>query len=124
MNRLDKRCQKVIKGSHKYKDGLATISQQQLGFADTLEDFCGGTDEESLMLGKLASLAASHACRACLLDTDWLDTWCKPGGGLMSRFIDVFRELGSFSEVLQTQLELLLCERLQQTWAKVRARRM
>ena len=37
----------------------------------------------------------------------------------MSRFIDVFRELGSFSEVLQTQLELLLCERLQQTWAKV-----
>lgn len=48
--------------------------------------------------------------------------YCKvdvPGGGLMSRFIDVFRELGSFSEVLQTQLELLLCERLQQTWAKV-----
>ena len=65
MNRLDKRCQKVIKGSHKYKDGLATISQQQLGFADTLEDFCGGTDEESLMLGMLSSLAvilAGHVC--------------------------------------------------------------
>ena len=53
VDRLDKRCSKVIKGSHKYKDGLATISQQQLGFADTLEDFCGGTDEESLMLGEL-----------------------------------------------------------------------
>ena len=37
----------------------------------------------------------------------------------MTRFIDVFRELGSFSEVLQTQLELLLCERLQSTWVKV-----
>ena len=42
----------------------------------------------------------------------------------MSRFIDVFRELGSFSEVLQTQLELLLCERLQQTWVKVRHMRL
>ena len=37
----------------------------------------------------------------------------------MSRFVEVFRDLGSFSEVLQTQLELLLCERLTQTWVKV-----
>ena len=38
---------------------------------------------------------------------------------MCSRFIEVFRDLGSFSEVLQTQLELLLCERLTQTWLKV-----
>ena len=38
---------------------------------------------------------------------------------MVSRFVEVFRDLGSFSEVLQTQLELLLCERLTQTWVKV-----
>ena len=56
MDRLDRRCQKVIKGSHRYKDGLSNISQQQLSFADTMEDFCGGTDEESLMLGNRAAI--------------------------------------------------------------------
>lgn len=47
---------------------------------------------------------------------------CLAGGGMVSRFVEVFRDLGSFSEVLQTQLELLLCERLTQTWAKVGCR--
>ena len=45
------------------------------------------------------------------------------GGGMVSRFVEVFRDLGSFSEVLQTQLELLLCERLTQTWVKVQSLR-
>lgn len=40
---------------------------------------------------------------------------------MTGRFVEVFRDLASFSEVLQTQLELLLCERLTQTWVKVPA---
>ena len=41
---------------------------------------------------------------------------------MVLRFVEVFRDLSSFSEVLQTQLELLLCERLTSTWMKVHAR--
>lgn len=41
------------------------------------------------------------------------------GGGTMSKFVSVFRELASFSELLHTQVELILVERLQRNWLKV-----
>ena len=41
------------------------------------------------------------------------------GGPLISKFVTVFRELGSYSELLRTQIEVILCESLQHTWLKV-----
>ena len=39
---------------------------------------------------------------------------------MMTRFIEVFRELGRATELLKTQVNLILVERLQQNWTKVR----
>ena len=39
----------------------------------------------------------------------------------MTKFVSIFRELGSFNELLGTQVELILVEKLQHTWLKVRA---
>ena len=41
------------------------------------------------------------------------------GGPLMTKFVSIFRELGSFNELLGTQVELILVEKLQHTWLKV-----
>ena len=38
---------------------------------------------------------------------------------MMTRFIEVFRELGQATELLKTQVNLILVERLQQNWTKV-----
>ena len=46
------------------------------------------------------------------------------GGALMSKFVGVFKELGSYSELLRTQVEVILCERLQHSWVKVRLRHL
>ncbi|KAA6429276.1 MAG: hypothetical protein FRX49_00672 [Trebouxia sp. A1-2] len=90
LERLENRCNRFVKGSKKYKEGINVLSQSQTSFADFLEEFCGGTDEESMMLG----------------------------GGRMSKFVGVFRELASFNELLHTQVELILVERLQRNWLK------
>jgi hypothetical protein len=54
---LRDRCQKLVKGSKQYRDGIQVLSESQLEFADYLEAFCGGpegstTDSESLLLGE------------------------------------------------------------------------
>ena len=41
------------------------------------------------------------------------------GGAMLTKFVGVFRELASFNELLHTQVELLLVERLHRTWRKV-----
>ena len=38
---------------------------------------------------------------------------------MLSKFVGVFRELASFDELLHTQVELILVERLQRNWLKV-----
>lgn len=53
LDRLENRCNRFVKGSKKYKEGVNTMAQAQLSFADFLEEFCGGTDEESMILGTL-----------------------------------------------------------------------
>ena len=63
MDRLDKRTQRLVKGSHRYKDGVGAMSQQQVGFAEALEDFCRGTDEESLLHGRDATPRTLLAAR-------------------------------------------------------------
>ena len=51
LERLDVRCNRFMKGSKRYKEGINTLSESQNVFADFLEEFCGGTDEESMILG-------------------------------------------------------------------------
>lgn len=51
LDRLERRCKSLIKGSRSYKDTIQGLSTSQLSFADSLEEFCGGTDEESMILG-------------------------------------------------------------------------
>ncbi|KAL3136510.1 hypothetical protein ABBQ38_005760 [Trebouxia sp. C0009 RCD-2024] len=93
LERLDIRCNRFMKGSNRYKEGINTLSQSQASFADFLEEFCGGTDEESMMLG-------------------------NERGGMMSKFVGVFRELSTFTELLHTQIELILVERIHHNWLK------
>lgn len=62
--------------------------QSTSSFANCLEEFCGGTDEESALLG----------------------------GPLLSKFVGSLKELASFQELLRTQVELILCERLNHQW--------
>lgn len=49
---LEKRCQKLVKGSKKYQEAIAQFTESQNAFADALEEFGGGTDEESMLLGE------------------------------------------------------------------------
>lgn len=51
-----------MKGSKRYKEGINTLSQSQASFADFLEEFCGGTDEESMMLGNERQTCCLHVC--------------------------------------------------------------
>ena len=60
LERLEKRCKNIIKGSCNYKDTVQGLSSSQMAFADSLEEFCGGTDEESMALGMVTIL-----CWAC-----------------------------------------------------------
>ena len=38
---------------------------------------------------------------------------------MLTKFVGVFRELASFNELLHTQVELILVERMHRTWRKV-----
>lgn len=51
--------------------------------------------------------------------THTLEHWLMLGGGMMSKFVGVFRELSTFTELLHTQIELILVERLHHNWLKV-----
>ena len=65
LERLDIRCNRFMKGSKRYKEGINTLSQSQNSFADFLEEFCGGTDEESMILGN--KLFLMHCVSAGML---------------------------------------------------------
>ena len=41
---------------------------------------------------------------------------------MLSKFVGTFRELASFSELLNTQVELILVERVHRNWLKVLVR--
>eukprot|EP00887_Chlorella_sp_A99_P007156 scaffold2.g7156.t1 len=91
---LKQRGQRFVKDSRKLCEGLDAEFAASSAFADALERFCGtlrhvstngaGTDEESMLLG----------------------------GPLLLKFVSTFRELASFQDLLRTQLEVVLCERL------------
>lgn len=84
---LRERCQRLIKGCKKYVAALGEACDADIAFANSLEDFGGGRDDP-------VSVAV--------------------GGPVLSKFINLFRELGTYKELLRFQVEHMLSERLMQ----------
>ncbi|KAL4570029.1 hypothetical protein LXL04_025678 [Taraxacum kok-saghyz] len=84
---LKLRCQKLHKGSKKYMDGLGEACNMDLIFADSVEAFGGGQDDPVSV---------------------------SIGGPIMTKFVSAFREIETFKELLRSQVEHLLVDRLAQ----------
>lgn len=92
LERLKERASKLTKSSKKYSTVLDGTSLGTTAFADSLEAFCGeATDEESSLIG----------------------------GPTLLKFVSTFRELSSFQDLLRTQTDIVLNERLNHDFIKV-----
>jgi Arf-GAP/coiled-coil/ANK repeat/PH domain-containing protein len=84
---LRERCQKFYKGCRKYTEGLGEAYDGDIAFASSLEMFGGGHDDP-------ISIAV--------------------GGPVMTKFTIALREIGTYKEVLRSQVEHMLNDRLMQ----------
>uniref|UniRef100_A0A7I4BW69 Uncharacterized protein n=1 Tax=Physcomitrium patens TaxID=3218 RepID=A0A7I4BW69_PHYPA len=84
---LRERCQRFYKGCRKYTDGLGEAYDGDIAFANALETFGGGHDDP-------ISVAV--------------------GGPVMTRFTIALREIGTYKEILRSQVEHMLNDRLTQ----------
>ncbi|PRW20973.1 ADP-ribosylation factor GTPase-activating AGD3-like [Chlorella sorokiniana] len=91
LERLKERAAKLTKSAKKYSGSLDAGALGTGAFADSLESFCGEADEESSVIG----------------------------GPTLLKFVSTFRELASFQDLLRTQTEVVLCERLNHEFVKV-----
>ncbi|XP_022776591.1 ADP-ribosylation factor GTPase-activating protein AGD4-like isoform X5 [Durio zibethinus] len=82
---LKNRCQTLYKGSKKFMTALGEAYNGDNSFADSLEAFGGGQDDPISV---------------------------SIGGPIMSKFINAFRELASYKELLRSQVEHVLIDRL------------
>ncbi|CAK9861220.1 unnamed protein product [Sphagnum jensenii] len=84
---LRERCQRFYKGCRKYTEGLGEAYDGDIAFASALETFGGGHDDP-------ISVAV--------------------GGPVMTKFTIALREIGTYKEVLRSQVEHMLNDRLTQ----------
>lgn len=84
---LKDRCQKLQKGCKKFMFSLEEGYDGDLAFADSLEAFGAGQDDPISV---------------------------SIGGPVMSKFTTAFRELGTYKELLRSQVEHMLADRLTQ----------
>ncbi|CDP11026.1 unnamed protein product [Coffea canephora] len=82
---LKDRCQKLYNGCAKYMETLGEACNADVVFAESLEAFGGGQDDPVSV---------------------------SIGGPIMSKFISAFRELATYKELLRTQVEHVLVDRL------------
>ncbi|KAG4985053.1 hypothetical protein JHK86_032744 [Glycine max] len=82
---LTDRCQKLYKGCKKFMTALGEAYNGEISFADSLEVFGGGQDDPVSV---------------------------SIGGPVISKFITTLRELASFKELLRSQVEHVLIDRL------------
>ncbi|CAI9096938.1 OLC1v1033202C1 [Oldenlandia corymbosa var. corymbosa] len=82
---LKDRCQKLYKGSKKYIETLDEACNADVAFAESLEAFGGGRDDPVSV---------------------------SIGGPIMSKFLNAFRELATYKELLRSQVEHVLVDRL------------
>lgn len=73
LGRLDRRCKQIIKGSCSYRDTVQGLSGNQMAFAECLDEFCGGTDEDSMLLG-MACCFHPLQCAFFAVDTQNIPT--------------------------------------------------
>jgi len=82
---LKERVTKLLKGAKKYRDALDASSASQQSFCKVLREFCGDvTDEDSMEIG----------------------------AGVIIRYISAFNEFSSFYDLLRSQVNLLMIDRL------------
>ncbi|XAR53206.1 hypothetical protein NMG60_11021661 [Bertholletia excelsa] len=84
---LKDRCQRLHKGCKKFMETLGEACNGDIVFADSLEAFGGGQDDP---------ISASI------------------GGPVISKFITAFHELATYKELLRSQVEHVLVDRLTQ----------
>lgn len=82
---LKDRCLRLQKGCKKFMGALGEACDGDIAFADSLESFGGGCDDPVSV---------------------------SIGGPVISKFITAFRELGSYKELLRSQVEHLLIDRV------------
>ncbi|XP_027354013.1 ADP-ribosylation factor GTPase-activating protein AGD4-like isoform X3 [Abrus precatorius] len=82
---LKDRCQKLYKGCKKFMTALGEAYNGEIAFADSLEAFGGGQDDPISV---------------------------SIGGPVISKFIITLRELATFKELLRSQVEHVLIDRL------------
>ncbi|CAH9057183.1 unnamed protein product [Cuscuta epithymum] len=82
---LRDRCQKLYKGCKKYTETLGEAHSGDNIFADSLEAFGGGQDDPVSV---------------------------SIGGPIMSKFVSAFREIGTYKDLLRSQVEHVLVDRL------------
>ncbi|XVE91792.1 hypothetical protein REPUB_Repub01dG0042200 [Reevesia pubescens] len=82
---LKSRCQTLYKGSTRFMTALGEAYNGENSFADSLEAFGGGQDDPISV---------------------------SIGGPIMTKFINAFRELASYKELLRSQVEHVLIDRL------------
>lgn len=88
---LTKEANRLIKGAKSYVNGIEANFHGAETFADSLESFCATGNEP-----EIESVVG--------------------GSDVLARFSHTFRELSSFHELLRTQVELIMCERLSHNW--------
>ncbi|XP_031395667.1 ADP-ribosylation factor GTPase-activating protein AGD2-like isoform X2 [Punica granatum] len=81
---LKDRCQILYRGCTKFMVALGEACTGDTAFADSLEAFCGGDDPISI----------------------------STGGPVISKFITAFHEIASYKELLRSQVEHVLVDRL------------
>lgn len=84
---LKDRCQRLYKGCKKFMAALGEACNGDIAFADSLESFGGGQDDPVSV---------------------------SIGGPVISKFINAFREISSYKELLRSQVEHVLLDRLMQ----------
>ncbi|TKY67701.1 ADP-ribosylation factor GTPase-activating protein AGD2 [Spatholobus suberectus] len=82
---LKDRCQQLYKGCKKFMTALGEAYNGEIAFADSLEIFGGGQDDPVSV---------------------------SIGGPVISKFINTLRELATFKELLRSQVEHVLIDRL------------
>jgi Arf-GAP/coiled-coil/ANK repeat/PH domain-containing protein len=122
LDRVKDRAQKLIKDAAKYCKSIEGQHAATLSFADSLETFCGGTDEESMLTGPGAAAPSPpappplqgtlHPPARVQLGPAHMEPCCA-GGPMLVKFVQTLRELASFHELLRTQVELLLVSLLE-----------
>lgn len=86
---LRARAKMLIRGAKSYVTGIEATYSGATAFADSLETFASSSENDEII----------------------------PGTAL--KFVHTLRELSSFQELLRTQVELIMCERLDHNWTKI-----